>query len=37
MFAHFLWHLLNGLVVYLAMRVLLEVWAERRAAPDPTP
>jgi hypothetical protein len=44
---HFLWHLLNGLVVYLAMRVLVAVWADRgavagtqadakpSAAPDP--
>jgi hypothetical protein len=28
---HFLWHLLNGLVVYLAMSVLIAVWVERRA------
>jgi hypothetical protein len=29
---HFLWHVLNGAVVYLAMRVLIEIWAERRAS-----
>jgi hypothetical protein len=28
---HFLWHLLNGLVVYLAMRVVVEIWGEGRA------
>ena len=28
---HFLWHLLNGVVVYLAMRVVIEVWAEEWA------
>lgn len=27
---HFLWHLLNGLVVYLAMRVVIEIWAQER-------
>jgi hypothetical protein len=31
---HFLWHLLNGLVVYLAMRVLVAVWADRGAVAD---
>lgn len=28
---HFMWHLLNGVVVYLAMRVVIEVWVEGRA------
>jgi hypothetical protein len=37
---HVLWHVLNGLVVYLAMRVLVVVWVESREgagdAPDST-